>query len=35
MGHSATANEGTYQVPPGLMEIAKVGKHLLNFDMCK
>ncbi|XP_065652453.1 uncharacterized protein LOC136079814 [Hydra vulgaris] len=35
MGHSAAINEGTYQVPPALMEITKVGKHLLDFDCSK
>ena len=32
MGHSKEINENTYQVPLALMEITKVGRHLLNFD---
>ena len=35
MGHSTAINDGTYQVPPVLIEITKVGKHLLKFDFCK
>ncbi|XP_057296083.1 uncharacterized protein LOC130629325 isoform X2 [Hydractinia symbiolongicarpus] len=32
MGHSRAINEGTYQAPPALMEITKVGKQLLQID---
>ena len=32
MGHSEAINEDTYQVPPALLEITKVGKHLLQID---
>ena len=35
MGHSADVNEETYQVPPAVQEITRVGKHLLSIDSCK
>ena len=32
MGHSAEVNENIYQAPPALMELTKVGKHLVAID---
>ena len=32
MGHSKEINQHIYQAPPGIMEILKVGKHILNID---
>ena len=32
MGHSADVNEAIYQAPPAVMELTKVGRHLLSID---
>ena len=32
MGHSSKMNVETYQAPPALQMITKVGPHLINFD---
>lgn len=32
MGHSEMINQNTYQVPPAITEITKVGKHLSVID---
>ena len=32
MGHSEQTNQSIYQAPPAIMEIVKVGKHLMNID---
>lgn len=32
MGHTKAVNEGTYQYPLAIQELASVGKHLAAFD---
>ena len=32
MGNSAAINEQIYQAPLAMMEVTKIGKHLLNID---
>jgi len=34
MGHSEKVNVGTYQRPLAVMAITKVGKHLMELDVC-
>ena len=35
MGHSENTNKNIYQAPLALMEITKIGKHLMNIDQGK
>jgi len=35
MGHSETVNVTSYQAPPAIMEVTRVGKNLLNLDKGK
>ncbi|XP_065651046.1 uncharacterized protein LOC136079248 [Hydra vulgaris] len=35
MGHSKDINQNVYQVPPALLEITKVGRHLINIEKGK
>ena len=32
MGHSQAINQNVYQAPPALLEITKVGRHLIDLD---
>ena len=34
MGHSEKVNMGTYQRPLAMMAITKVGKHIMDLDVC-
>ncbi|XP_065673120.1 uncharacterized protein LOC136090429 isoform X2 [Hydra vulgaris] len=35
MGHSKDFNQNVYQVPPALLEITKVGRHLIDIEKGK
>lgn len=35
IGHSAAVNEGTYQRPPAVQALAKVGHFLATVDSCE